>query len=101
MLTDSKYTALHYATRHGYTEIVRILLARPDLDLQTNVKNRVGTWKKSSLSENWKETPLHIAAKHNQQEIVNLLLAHNVPYLNAQDLYNVTKTVFFYSSLFV
>ena len=43
MLTDSKYTALHYATRHGYTEIVRILLARPDLDLQTNVKNRVGT----------------------------------------------------------
>lgn len=52
-------TPLHYAAQKGHIDIVRMLLARPDVDMN---------------SENHrKETPLHLAAKEGRTEVVKEL----------------------------
>lgn len=52
-------TPLHYAAQKGHIEVVRMLLARPDVDIN---------------SENLrKETPLHLAAKEGRTEVAREL----------------------------
>jgi ankyrin repeat protein len=56
------FTALHYAARHGYVEIAKLLLAeRADV----NAKTGKG------------DTPLHYAAWYGHKETVQLLLSSN------------------------
>lgn len=59
---ENGWTALHIAARNGNAEVVRFLLAQPDLDV--NAKNK------------WKSTPLMIAAGSGNLAIIDLLLHH-------------------------
>lgn len=59
-IRDSLYnTPLHYASQKGHIDIVRMLLARPDVDI--NAENHR------------KETPLHLAAREGWFEVVKEL----------------------------
>jgi len=59
---ENGWTALHIAARNGNVEIVRLLLAKPNLDV--NAMNK------------WKSTPLMIAAGSGNLDIIDLLLLH-------------------------
>lgn len=56
---DGQFTALHYAAKYGYLEIVKLL------------------WEKyANLLDNYNhETPLHLAASNNHLEVIQYLLA--------------------------
>ena len=56
------WTALHIASRNRNSEIARLLLSQPTIDV--NVKNK------------WKSTPLMIAAGSGSLNVVELLLKH-------------------------
>ena len=70
---ENGWTPLHIAAREGNVEIVRLLLAQPDLDV--NAMNK------------WKSTPLMIAAGSGNLAIVDLLLRHPRTAINMQAEY--------------
>ena len=62
---------MHYAAKNGKTEIVELLLAKKDIDV--NIKDNDG------------ETPLHKAVEVGVTEIVKLLLSKENIDMNARD----------------
>lgn len=70
---ENGWTALHIAAREGNVEIIRLLLAQPELDI--NAMNK------------WKSTPLMIAAGSGNLAIIDLLLRHPRTAINMQAEY--------------
>src|SRR2546425_890794 len=62
---DRKNMALHYAIRHGHTEIAELLIEKSTPE-QLNIKGINGC------------TPLHLACKNNRRKIVKILLTKGV-----------------------
>lgn len=63
-LNRTGFQALHFASKHGHTDIVRTLLAARDADANTK-----GTYDIA---------PLHFAADEGHADVVRILLAANV-----------------------
>lgn len=96
MLSRPGFTPLHYACCRGDTDILKLLLAHPNIDV--NIQNDEGTplhyacegrrgteivkelLARPEIDINLKnereETPLHYACEYDETEIVELLLAH-------------------------
>merc|ERR1711925_18272 len=68
---ENKSTALHYATKKGHKEIIKLLLNVFDDSEEKNAK-LIEYLMRKNKKEN---TILHIASKKGQKEIVKLLLA--------------------------
>jgi len=56
-------TGFHYACEHGYTEIVKLLLARDDMDVTSK--------------DRWGKTGFHFACQNGHSETVKLFLARD------------------------
>lgn len=75
---SSSNTPLHYASQQGHVEVVRMLLARPEVDI--NCENQR------------KETPLHFAAKEGHTEVVKELSLETTGRLRATEEDKFDKT---------
>ena len=73
-------TALHFASRHGYNDIVQLLL------------NHSKTDKNARSSEH--ATPLHLATIHGQLDTIKLLCSHSKVKVNAKTTLNMTALHF-------
>lgn len=78
-MTDSDKTLLHLAARHGHTDVVKLLLAAPGVDV--------------NVQDEWDLTPLCLAAEAGHIEVVKLLLA--MPGINVNNPTSFANTPIF------
>ena len=77
---ENGWTALHIASRNGNVEIIRLLLAQPNVDV--NAQNK------------WKSTPLMIAAGSGNLNVLDELLRHPRTAIDLQaDYYKRTALI--------
>nr|XP_006820402.1 PREDICTED: ankyrin repeat domain-containing protein SOWAHB-like [Saccoglossus kowalevskii] len=70
-LAKQKFTALHWAAKHGKKEMLKLFADRPDLDI--NVKSHGGY------------TPLHIASMYGNEAAIQMLLSDFKANVDARD----------------
>lgn len=73
---SSGSTPLHWAARYGHEGTVKILICRPDVDVNSRT--------------NVRQTPLHLAASMKHKAIVKLLLEASKIYPDPRDSYDRT-----------
>ena len=69
-------TALHFASSHGHSEIISVLLAQPEINV--NQKNIIG------------QTPFHFGCNNGHVEVVKVLLRDSRVDINLPDKYDCT-----------
>ncbi len=74
-------TPLHYASEHGHSEVVQLLLSHgATVDMKDEVSSIDRIIQlcifKIIISFQYNETPLYYASEHGHSEVVQLLLSH-------------------------